>query len=53
MVRLEPLNPPPPVNFVEWDGLVCATPLAASAMLIHAQHGAPTVKMGRMLWGEH
>ena len=22
VVRLEPLNPPPPINFVEWDGLV-------------------------------
>lgn len=22
VVRLEPRNPPPPVNFVEWDGLV-------------------------------
>ena len=22
MVRLEPRNPPPPVNFVEWDGLI-------------------------------
>ena len=22
VVRIEPLNPPPPVNFVEWDGLV-------------------------------
>ena len=21
-VRIEPKNPPPPVNFVEWDGLV-------------------------------
>ena len=22
MVRLEPRNPPPPINFKEWDGLV-------------------------------
>ena len=22
MVRIEPLKPPPPVNFREWDGLV-------------------------------
>ena len=22
VVRIEPRNPPPPVNFVEWDGLV-------------------------------
>ena len=22
VVRLEPLNPPPPINFTEWDGLV-------------------------------
>lgn len=22
VVRLEPLNPPPPINFVEWDGMV-------------------------------
>ena len=22
MVRIEPLRPPPPVNFREWDGLV-------------------------------
>lgn len=22
MVRIKPLNPPPPVNFLEWDGLV-------------------------------
>ena len=22
VVRLEPRNPPPPINFVEWDGLV-------------------------------
>ena len=22
MIRIEPLNPPPPVNFVEWDGMV-------------------------------
>lgn len=21
MVRIEPRNPPPPINFVEWDGL--------------------------------
>lgn len=22
VVRIEPRNPPPPVNFLEWDGLV-------------------------------
>ena len=22
VIRIEPLNPPPPINFVEWDGLV-------------------------------
>ncbi len=22
VIRIEPLNPPPPVNFVEWDGMV-------------------------------
>ncbi len=22
MVRIEPRNPPPPINFMEWDGLV-------------------------------
>ena len=22
VVRIEPLNPPPPINFQEWDGLV-------------------------------
>eukprot|EP00966_Prymnesium_polylepis_P305008 7047602-Prymnesium_polylepis.1 len=22
VVRIEPKNPPPPVNFIEWDGLV-------------------------------
>ncbi len=22
MVRIKPFNPPPPVNFLEWDGLV-------------------------------
>jgi 18S rRNA (adenine1779-N6/adenine1780-N6)-dimethyltransferase len=22
VVRIEPRNPPPPINFLEWDGLI-------------------------------
>mmetsp|Transcript_21676 Transcript_21676/g.30382 ORF Transcript_21676/g.30382 Transcript_21676/m.30382 type:complete len:350 (+) Transcript_21676:202-1251(+) len=45
VVRLEPRNPPPPVNFVEWDGMVRLLFNRKNKTLRSVLKTKPTIKM--------
>jgi 18S rRNA (adenine1779-N6/adenine1780-N6)-dimethyltransferase len=45
VVRIEPRNPPPPVNFVEWDGMVRLLFNRKNKTLRSVLNTKPTIKM--------
>ena len=45
MVRIEPRNPPPPVNFVEWDGMIRLLFNRKNKTLRSVLITKPTIKM--------